>query len=133
MKTAASCSREVSEARANELGAAFEAWLLSRSGLTAEQGRWLALLGSQIRANADAWTEVSAGNFAFQPFSSMGGVGQAIRVFGGEKRSRRLSPRLTRRYSLRPRAKCGSPSVTRTTTVAMPRSLNCRRRVISCR
>jgi type I restriction enzyme R subunit len=76
---------EVSEARANELGAAFEAWLLSRSGLTAEQGRWLALLGSQIRANADAWTEVSAGNFAFQPFSSMGGVGQAIRVFGGEK------------------------------------------------
>jgi type I restriction enzyme R subunit len=76
---------EVYEARANELGAAFEAWLLSRSGLTAEQGRWLALLGSQIRANADAWTEVSAGNFAFQPFSSMGGVGQAIRVFGGEK------------------------------------------------
>ena len=74
---------EVSEARAAELGAAFEAWLLSRTGLTAEQGRWLALLGSQIRANADAWTEVSAGNFAFQPFSSMGGLGQAIRVFGG--------------------------------------------------
>jgi type I restriction enzyme, R subunit len=74
---------EVSEARAAERGAAFEAWLLSRTGLTAEQGRWLALLGSQIRANADTWTEVSAGNFAFQPFSSMGGMGQAIRVFGG--------------------------------------------------
>jgi len=76
---------EVSEARANALGAAFEAWLLSRSGLTAEQGRWLALLGNQIRANAETWTEVSAGHFAFQPFSSMGGLGQANRVFGGEK------------------------------------------------
>jgi type I restriction enzyme R subunit len=74
---------EVSEARANALGAAFEAWLLSRTGLTAEQGRWLALLGSQIRANADTWTEVSAPHFAFQPFSSMGGLGQAMRVFGG--------------------------------------------------
>ena len=74
---------EVSEARANALGAAFEAWLLSRSGLTAEQGRWLALLGNQIRANAETWTEVSAGHFAFQPFSSMGGLGQAVRVFGG--------------------------------------------------
>jgi hypothetical protein len=41
------------------------------------------LLGNQIRANADAWSEVSAGHFAFQPFSSMGGMAQAIRVFGG--------------------------------------------------
>jgi hypothetical protein len=48
-----------------------------------EQGRWLALLGNQIRANADTWTEVSAGNFAFQPFSSMGGLSHAIRIFGG--------------------------------------------------
>src|SRR6185312_12803598 len=74
---------EVSEARAAELGAAFEAWLLSRPQLTAEQGRWLALVGNQIRANADTWTEVSAGHFAFQPFSSMGGLSQAMRVFGG--------------------------------------------------
>ena len=74
---------EISEARAAELGAAFEAWLLAQTGLTAEQGRWLALLGSQIRANADTWSEVSAGHFAFQPFSSMGGLGQAVRVFGG--------------------------------------------------
>lgn len=34
-------------------------------------------------ANADTWTEVSASHFAFQPFSSMGGLGQALRVFGG--------------------------------------------------
>jgi type I restriction enzyme R subunit len=74
---------EISEARANELGAAFEAWLLCRPAATAEQGRWLALLGNQIRANADTWTEVSAGSFAFQPFSSMGGLGEALRVWGG--------------------------------------------------
>jgi type I restriction enzyme R subunit len=73
---------EAAEAKVAELGARFEAWLLTQSGLTAEQGRWLALLGSQIRANADAWGEVSTGHFAFQPFSSMGGMAQAIRVFG---------------------------------------------------
>ncbi len=43
------------------------------------------MLGNQIRANADVWTEVSAGNFAFQPFSSMGGMAQAVRVFGGNE------------------------------------------------
>ena len=47
--------------------------------------RWLGLVGSQIRANADAWKEISAGNFAFAPFSLMGGVGQALRLFGSEK------------------------------------------------
>ena len=76
---------EAAEAKVAELGARFEAWLLTQSGLTAEQGRWLALLGNQIRANADAWSEVSAGNFAFQPFSSMGGMAQAVRVFGGDE------------------------------------------------
>ena len=76
---------EAAEAQVAELGARFEAWLLTQSGLTAEQGRWLALLGNQIRANADAWSEVSVGNFAFQPFSSMGGMAQAIRVFGGNE------------------------------------------------
>jgi type I restriction enzyme R subunit len=75
---------QASEAKAEALGARFEAWLLTQD-LTADQKRWLGLVGSQIRANADTWTEVSAGNFAFAPFSLMGGVGQAIRLFGGEK------------------------------------------------
>jgi type I restriction enzyme, R subunit len=74
---------EAAEAKVAELGARFEAWLLTQSGLTVEQGRWLALLGNQIRANANAWSEVSAGHFTFQPFSSMGGMAQAVRVFGG--------------------------------------------------
>lgn len=77
---------EVSEARAAELGARFEAWLLDQRGLTAEQTRWLGLLGNQVRANADTWTEVTAGHFAFAPFSLLGGLAQAMRVFGGEER-----------------------------------------------
>ena len=75
---------EASEAKAAELGARFEAWLLAQGSLNADQTRWLGLLGSQIRANADTWMEVTAGHFAFNPFSLMGGLGQAMRVFGGE-------------------------------------------------
>ncbi len=76
---------EASAAKAEALGARFEAWLLTQETLTADQRRWLGLIGSQIRANADTWTEISAGNFAFAPFSLMGGVGQAVRLFGGER------------------------------------------------
>jgi type I restriction enzyme R subunit len=41
------------------------------------------MIGSQIKANADTWSEFSSGQFAFAPFSLMGGLGQAARVFGG--------------------------------------------------
>lgn len=75
---------QASEAKSAALGARFEAWLLTQT-INSDQARWLGLVGSQIRANADSWTEVSAGNFAFAPFSLMGGMGQAVRLFGGEK------------------------------------------------
>src|SRR6185312_16131283 len=81
-----------SEARTAELGARFEAWLLAQGTLTADQSRWLGLLGNQIRANADTWTEVTAGHFAFAPFSLTGGLGHVLRLFGGEAAlERRLS------------------------------------------
>lgn len=76
---------EVAEALAASRGARFEAWLLEQEGLTADQLRWLGLLASQIRANADKWTEVTPAHFAFAPFSLMGGLPQAARVFGGEQ------------------------------------------------
>ncbi len=76
---------QASEAKSAALGARFEAWLLTQEGLTSDQMRWLGLVGSQIRANADTWTEVSTGNFAFAPFSLLGGISQAVRRFGGEK------------------------------------------------
>ena len=41
-------------------------------------------MGSQLRANADAWDEFTAGHFAFPPFTLMGGLPEALRVFGGE-------------------------------------------------
>ena len=58
---------EVSEQKAAELGARFEAWLLKHDGLTPNEERWLRTIGNQLRANADAWDEFSAGHFAFPP------------------------------------------------------------------
>lgn len=75
---------EASELKANELGLRFEGWLLQQTNLNAEQERWLRLLGSQIRANADTLDEVIPEHFAyFQMFSQMGGLLEARRVFGG--------------------------------------------------
>lgn len=75
---------EASEQKAGELGARFEAWLLQQTNLNPERERWLRLLGSQIRANADTLDEVMPEHFAyFQMFSQMGGLNEARRVFGG--------------------------------------------------
>jgi len=75
---------EAAEQRRAEIGARFEAWLLQREdGLSPEQERWLLTVGSQVRANADAWDEFTAGHFAFPPFTLMGGLPEAQRLFGG--------------------------------------------------
>ncbi len=74
---------EASEQKAAELGTRFEAWLLTQTGLDAGQERWLRILGSQIRANADTLDEVIPEHFAyFHTFSQMGGLNEARRVFG---------------------------------------------------
>ncbi|HQU78662.1 MAG TPA: DEAD/DEAH box helicase family protein [Azonexus sp.] len=71
-----------SEQKAAALGVKFEAWLLMQTGLDAEQERWLRILGSQIRANADTLDEVIPEHFAyFHTFSQMGGLREAQRVF----------------------------------------------------
>ena len=77
---------EVSELKAAELGARFEAWLLTQGGLTPNEESWLRMIGNQIRANADTMDEFSAAHFAFHPFTLMGGLPQAMRIFGGEDR-----------------------------------------------
>ncbi|MFT4194878.1 hypothetical protein, partial [Ottowia sp.] len=46
--------------------------------------RWLLTIGSQLRANADAWSDFTPGHLAFAPFTLMGGLPEALRVFGGE-------------------------------------------------
>jgi type I restriction enzyme R subunit len=74
---------EASEVKVPEVGARFEVWLLAQGDLTADQRRWLGLVGNQIRANADHWTEFTLGHFAFEPFSGQGGIGRAVQLFGG--------------------------------------------------
>ena len=74
---------EASEQKAAALGTQFEAWRLAQPSLNAEQDRWLRILGSQIRANADSLDEVMPEHFAFfHTFSQMGGLNEAQRVFG---------------------------------------------------
>lgn len=75
---------EVSEQKAAAVGARFEAWLLSREErLTPDQLRWLRMAGNQLRANAGTMDEFTAGHFAFHPFTLLGGLPEAQRVFGG--------------------------------------------------
>jgi type I restriction enzyme R subunit len=75
---------EVSEQIKAAVGARFEAWLLAREDdLSPEQLRWLRIVGNQIRANADSWDEFTSGHFAFHPFTLVGGLPEALRVFGG--------------------------------------------------
>lgn len=81
---------EASEQLAAELGARFEAWLLRRTDLNAGEESWLRMIGNQFRANAGHYTgpdaEFSVDQFAFHPFSQLGGMAQAIRVFGDQDR-----------------------------------------------
>ncbi len=76
-----------SEARAQALGARFEAWLLDHeSSVEPEQRRWLALIGSTLRANATTLDELTADHLdVFQSFVSLGGQARARQVFGGER------------------------------------------------
>ncbi len=81
---------EASEQRAAELGARFEAWILNEPGLNPGEESWLRMIGHQFRANADHYwgddAEFLTEQFAFHPFSQLGGLPQAIRVFGTEER-----------------------------------------------
>ncbi|MBU3694070.1 MAG: restriction endonuclease subunit R [Rhodocyclaceae bacterium] len=78
---------EASEQVRALVGARFESWLLEREDtLDADQMRWLCTVGSQLRANAEAWQAFTAGHFAFPPFTLMGGLPEARRVFGGAER-----------------------------------------------
>ncbi len=82
---------EASEQKRAEVGARFEVWLLQREDqITPEQQRWLLTIGSQLRANADAWDAFTPGHLAFPPFTLMGGLPEALRVFGGDERLEEL-------------------------------------------
>ena len=78
--------QEASEQKANEVGARFEAWLLDQKDLSVEEERWLRMVGNQLRANADTATEFVVEHFAFPPFTLLGGMPEATRIFGGAAR-----------------------------------------------
>ena len=89
---------EAHEQLAAQLGTRFEAWLLQTSsqqpGLGLGEETWLRMVGQQLRANAAHYggqvngehAEFLAEQFAFHPFSQLGGLQQALRVFGTQER-----------------------------------------------
>ena len=85
---------EASEQKAAELGLRFEAWILAQTDLNAGEESWLRMIGSQFRANADNYSgpdaEFIVEQFAFHPFQQLGGMAQAVRVFGHEARMQAL-------------------------------------------
>ena len=58
--------------------------------LNAGEESWLRMIGNQFRANADHYVgddaEFALDQFAFHPFSQLGGPAQAVRVFGNGER-----------------------------------------------
>ena len=84
---------EASEQMANELGTKFEAWLLSRldkGDINPGEESWLRMIGSHFRANPAQYSgsdpEFIVEQFAFHPFQQLGGMQQAVRVFGDATR-----------------------------------------------
>ena len=73
------------EARAAELGARFEGWLLERD-FTLDQERWLHWVEAQIRQNADLFDDFTLDHLEFPPFSLRGGGRKAAELFGGAQR-----------------------------------------------
>lgn len=63
----------------------FEAWLLQQQNLRrsfdAEQRAWLDAIRDHVAAN----TEVAIDDLGYAPFAAMGGVGKAVKVFGGDE------------------------------------------------
>src|SRR4051794_25618915 len=71
------------DAKAAELGARFEAWLLSRDDLNPDQVRLLRMMGEVIKANAADLESVETYHFTMPPFSGMGGRRMVETAFGG--------------------------------------------------
>ncbi len=71
------------DARAAELGAAFEAWLLAREDWTPDQTRILRMVGEVIRANATDLESFETYHFSNDPFRGIGGRRMAESLFGG--------------------------------------------------
>jgi type I restriction enzyme R subunit len=74
------------DAKAAELGARFESWLLDQDGLNPDQVRLLRMLGEVIKANASELESVEPYHFAMPPFTGLGGRRTVEAAFGGATR-----------------------------------------------
>lgn len=74
------------DAKAAELGARFEAWLLAHDDMNPDQVRLLRMLGEVIKANAADLESVETYHFTMPPFSGMGGRRMVETAFGGPAR-----------------------------------------------
>ena len=72
------------QARATQIGLRFEEWRNKQDHFTAEQSRWLGIIGSTLKANALSTEPLGDWNFSESPFQNIGGFRQACRVFEGE-------------------------------------------------
>lgn len=70
-------------AKAAELGARFEAWLLANEGFTPDQVRLMRMVGEVIKADARDLESFEAYHFANPPFTGLGGKRYAEQLFGG--------------------------------------------------
>jgi len=61
----------------------FEDWLLRQPNLSADQERFLRMVGEQIKANAATMEGFQTYHLVNPPFSLSGGLDRAVRLFGG--------------------------------------------------
>ncbi len=71
------------QARAAELGVRVEAWRQDQQFTTAEQSRWVGLMGSRVKADALSINFFGDYDLDEHPFDALGGFARARRVFGG--------------------------------------------------
>jgi type I restriction enzyme R subunit len=74
------------DAKAAELGARFEAWILSHPRLDPTQERLMRMLGEVIKANANEMESVEPWQFTLPPFIGMGGRRMVEAAFGNDVR-----------------------------------------------
>jgi type I restriction enzyme R subunit len=84
-----------SEVRQGELGVRFEAWL-GEQELSPDQVRLLKVVGEQIRANAEQWSEFTPDHFEVWSARGRWDRRRAIELFGSERLLTELCAGLTR-------------------------------------
>ena len=68
----------------------FNGWLTENDGAGYEKTRWLKMIGSQIKANAETDEMFELSDFVTAPFNSIGGISKANELFGDKSQLEQL-------------------------------------------